>query len=429
MAQSFNLNEEQLAAMVQMMAWVDTRALTLDDLFFLFKSPAGCGKTYTTQALLAQLKGRVVFTAPTNKATKVLRETLTTKEYKPECRTIYSLLGLSLQPNGEVKELSVPEDPVDLSTYKLVVVDEGFMLNSMVWSHLQEAAQEFNLKFLILGDDCQLPPVKEDKSPVADIKNVATLTKVMRHDNQILTLAMATRAKVGNPAASFGDVKSSNDDKGGVWVLNAKQFQDVIADRALLGEFHTGQSKIIAWRNVTVDKWNKFVRVKTYSADVVHTHPWLVGDRVIFTSPAKDLDDEVKATTDDEGVVQSAVIDDHPLYAEFKVWRISVVMDDNRIVIARVLHQDYLGMFNRKAEQYASEAKANSKKWRHFWDFKDAFHNLRHAYAITVHRAQGSTYETAFVEYKDILINPNRQEAVRCFYTAGTRPKKELYLA
>jgi ATP-dependent exoDNAse (exonuclease V) alpha subunit len=67
--------------------------------------------------------------------------------------------------------------------------------------------------------------------------------------------------------------------------------------------------------------------------------------------------------------------------------------------------------------------------WKKFWAFKESFHSARHAYAITAHRAQGSTYQIAFVDYRDILLNRNRQEAARCLYVATSRPKKELYLA
>ena len=95
---------------------------------------------------------------------------------------------------------------------------------------------------------------------------------------------------------------------------------------------------------------------------------------------------------------------------------------------ARVLHEEHEGAFANKTERLAQEAKADKRKWRHFWDLKDAFHSLRHAYAITAHRAQGSTYEHAYVDWRDILLNRNRQEAYRCLYVACTRPKKVLVL-
>ena len=102
--------------------------------------------------------------------------------------------------------------------------------------------------------------------------------------------------------------------------------------------------------------------------------------------------------------------------------------DDNRVIVLRVLHDDCKQDHDRKAEELAQAARLDRRKWSSFWDFKEAFHKVRHSYAITAHRAQGSTYEAAFVDWKDILANRNRSEAFRCLYVACTRPRKELYL-
>jgi hypothetical protein len=50
-------------------------------------------------------------------------------------------------------------------------------------------------------------------------------------------------------------------------------------------------------------------------------------------------------------------------------------------------------------------------------------------YGATVHRAQGSTYETVWVDYQDILKNRNRREAFQCLYVACSRPTTKLLLA
>lgn len=427
-APSWALNEEQQAAYEQIMKWV---ADSHSHHFFLLRGYAGTGKTFTMKAVLQGVRGRVCFTAPTNKAAKVLRETLTTKDYKPECRTIYSLLGLRMEANGEVKELAVPEEEIDLSSYRLIVVDEGSMLNAQVMGHVREAAQLFNLKFLFMGDDAQLPPVKETKSPVFDpevVPNVAALTKVMRHDNAILTLATALRQEVYKIAPKVAMRTNYDLDKmEGVKVMAGEAFAALIGDAAITGDFHEGRAKVIAWRNVTVDKWNRFIRQQVYGPSAAA--PWHVGERVIFTSPAKDLQDEPMASTDDEGLISKVTEDWHPAWTEFKCYRISITLDDNRLATAWVLHPEALGAWNRKSEGLAEAARADRRKWKAFWEFKEAFHQLRHAYAITAHRSQGSTYQTVFGEYRDVLLNQNRQEAFRCLYVLCTRPSKELFLS
>lgn len=417
------LNDEQKTALEKIKAWLADKSAPP---YFLLEGFAGTGKTFAMQALADEIKGRIVFTAPTNKATKVLRDRLKTKDYTPECRTIYSLLGLKLEPNGEVKELSFPEDPIDLTQYALVGVDEASMVNNPVLGHIQTAANTTGVKFLFMGDSAQLPPVGETKSGVWDIEDKAKLETVMRHDNQILALATKIRKVVDHPAPTFKPL-NDNDNKGGVFLCpSAMMFEARVREMAANGGFlKPNGEKVIAWRNVRVDAFNKIIRHQLYGPEVP---TWVEGDRGIFTAPAKDLDDNVVATTDDEGTITRVVEDWHPIYREFKIWRITITLDDNKVIAARVLHEEHLQAYNNRVERLAAEAKADKRKWRHFWDFKDSFHGLRHAYAITAHRSQGSTYDTVFVDWRDVLLNQNRQEAFRCLYVACTRPKRRLYL-
>ena len=395
---------------------------------FLLAGYAGTGKTFCLQHLVKQAKGRMIFTAPTNKATKVLRETLSNDEYKPQCKTIHSLLGLRLEPNGEIKELTVPEDPVDLTSYSLVIVDEASMVNAQLLSFIISTMGQFPaLKFLFLGDPAQLPPVKELRSPVWDwVGGKVELTEVMRNSGPILDFSAVIRGKVNHPAASVSFV-SNNDGELGVWACSDREFREAFLCQPSLDMLAApGRAKLIAWRNVTVDSFNRLVRSRLF-----HSHaekPWLVGDRVVLTEPAKDLDGKFIAVTDDEGCVTRVDEQFHPVWKEFKVWRVSVTTDENTPITLFVLHAASDRDYKLRVDQLAREAKAAPRKWATFWDFKDSFHQLRHAYAITAHRSQGSTYETAFVNWRDILLNRNRQEAMRCLYVAASRPKKELYL-
>lgn len=395
---------------------------------FLLAGYAGTGKTFCLQHLVRQLRGRAVFTAPTNKATRVLRDTLAADDYKPECKTIYSLLGLRLEPNGEVKELSVPEEDTDLSAFRLAVVDEASMVNAQLLGFIKEAiGKSPNVKFLFLGDPAQLPPVKETRSPVWEwAEDKATLTEVVRNAGPILEFVTSLRKIVDHPAPNF-KVVSNNDGESGIWKLPAADFKAKLAEAANLGRLSApGDAKVIAWRNVTVDAVNRFVRAQLFN--VAAEAPWLVGDRVVLTEPATDLENKPMAPTDEEGTITRVEEQWHPTWSEFKVWRINITSDSNLPLTFFVLHQASEVAAKRKLEDLAAEARVAPRKWGAFWEFKDAFHKLRHSYAITAHRSQGSTYNAAFVNWQDILLNRNKPEAMRCLYVACSRPKKELYL-
>lgn len=416
-------NSEQAFAIQQLVEHLNSRSAPL---FITLKGPAGTGKTFTMQFVARDFKRQIIFTAPTNKAVRVLREALTSDHYKnPACRTIYSLLGLQMLPNGEVKELTKSEDPVDLSDVYAVVIDEASMISPVLLTHITEASQQFpHIRWIFMGDPYQLPPVGEAVSPVWELPGVKTLelTKVMRQDNQILQLAQHLRERVATP---FGKLllKADNDGTEGIWMHNAASLENLLLDRA--DEFLRGEARAIAWRNAIVGKYNQRIRERLF-ADTLK-YPWQVGDRIALLEPVKNLDGEVVGTTDEEGAVEQAEEAPHPVY-DIACWRVRMRSDMNTVVPLWIPTVAGNAQFIRRKERLASEARVTRSKWKDFWEFSDAFAKVRYAYAITAHRAQGSTYTKAFVSWSDILSNPNRAEALRCLYVAATRPRKELHL-
>lgn len=422
---TISLNPEQSAALEEMKHFV----LHSPESFFVLSGSAGTGKTTCIRELLNIISGRVCFTAPTNKATRVLADSLRTPEYEPDCCTIYSLLGLRMEPNGSVKVLSTPDvDKLDISHYRVVVIDEAGMINSDVWRYVQMAAGS-GVKFILMGDAAQLPPVKESRSPIWDVENCAKLEKVMRHDNQILTLATKLRKAQGSLQARI-DIRDDHDEEGGVWKLPKSQFLARITEYAREGKFsEPGYCKALAWRNVTVNELNTLIRAQIFES----RESWLVGDRIISAAPANDLDGNKIANTDDEGTVESVSVSGHPLYPSFSVYVLGVVLDTNKKAVFRVLHERDKTVYEAHKARLESAARTAEPKhrrraWGEFWAFVEAFHDVRYGYAVTVHRSQGSTYEEVFVDSADILMNRNRTESLQCLYVACTRPKRKLHI-
>jgi exodeoxyribonuclease-5 len=213
----------------------------------------------------------------------------------------------------------------------------------------------------------------------------------------------------------------------GVWHLSRPTFNLHLEGAAKIGLFSDeGMAKVVAWRNVTVDKYNRQIRDVIFNNP---TEPWLKGDRLIFTEPAKDPnDDEMVATTDDEGEVVRVEVADHPLHSEFKCYALTTVLDTGSAVVAWAVHPESKFELDKRLARMSAEAQADPRRWKAFWSFKESFHAVRHAYAITAHRSQGSTYQNVFVDTMDILANPNRQEAFRCLYVACSRPSRKLIL-
>lgn len=392
--------------------------------FFVLSGYAGTGKTFCMRNVIERSRGSRVefaFTAPTNKAAKELRKVT------GEARTIFSLLGLRIDKSGELKELVSGEKP-DLSEIDVIFIDEGGMVNKNLMDHLKAHVNDGRLKVVFMGDEAQLPPVGEVRSPVwIEDLPTAKLTTVMRHDNQILNLVTHIRTQVFSMQSNIV-LKSDNDGNEGVWKMTKAAFKTKIFQEATDGLFADGQKKkVIAWRNVKVGEYNDLIRGGIFGADARSGY-FLPGERVIAAGPCKSGDDMLLAT-DEEGVVESVRESVHPAEPKYKMLELKTLTEDGRYIRLWILHPESQALFSSDCESLAHQARANGKLWRKFWLLKDLFHEVKYAYAVTAHRAQGSTYQDVFVDTGDILLNRTRKEALQCLYVACSRPTTRLYLA
>jgi exodeoxyribonuclease-5 len=434
-----NLTEEQAAATDDIIDWFREISLGQDefddrmtcaDWFYVLRGYAGTGKSFSMTNLARSGLGmnirpsQICFTAPTNKAVKVLRNYLDGARLN-DCttKTIYSLLGLSLQPNGEVKELSRPEEPVDLSGYKLIVIDEASMVNRFLMDAIECAVEEWGVPFLFMGDPAQLPPVGELATPVWKIERQSTLTKVMRYGDSMLDLATSIRNVVDNP---FPSVKIESAPP--VYRVSKPEWYDKMVENLEL--FKSGDAKCIAWRNITVDKYNNFIRGHIFGKAEARANAWLAGDKIVATSMLKNLDDEIFMRTDEEATILQIALGMHPKYNEFQIWNLLAQDEVGRKVTIRTLTPEGQFNLNNRLNELSMEAKNGKRyKWREFWQLKEAFNEVRHSYAITSHRSQGSSYLKTFIDLEDIMLNRNRQEAFRSLYVSCTRQRQEIYIS
>ena len=414
------LNEEQRYAVGRMHSFINS-----NESFFVLNGPAGTGKTSCVTALIAETSVNVALTAPTNKATKVLRD-LGNKfpEGKAETATIYSILGLRLDKSGE--EVRVAGTGSNRAgRYAVIVVDEGFMVSRKLMRYIREAALEFDSKFIFMGDPYQLPPVKESMSEVSLLPNPVFLTKVMRHDNQILSLATAIRTSIAN-STPLPAIVSNYDDSGGVRRVNSKAFLRMALERFSTQEYldDPWSTKIVAYRNDTVKWYNSCVRRVLYGREADEV-PFTVGERVVVCQPIIcELGDEIMMTTDDEAEVLGIKEEFHPIFRGLLVHRLTLLPDDSpELVTAYVLHESSTSAYEKLKATLAENAN-KSNRWGDYWRLIESIHDVRPAHAITAHRAQGSTFLTSMVDADDILSNRNKNEAVRCLYVAVTRASK-----
>ncbi len=405
------LNKDQQQLMDKWREFISTKS---DQQYFLLSGQAGVGKTTCVKHFLREIQSsgmKIAVTTPTNKSLKVIREAV--RDVPVTFKTIYSLLNLRLEPSGEVKELREVEGSEDASAYDLIWIDEGSMLAQNVIQILEKKLAFSGTKVIILGDKEQLPPVKDDISPIWKRYPVDfELTKVERHDNAILSFVQSIRA---NPDPVFESPGKE------VHILDEDAFEEKIIAAARAGKFHDGTAKAIAWRNATVDILNTIIRNEY--APTKSKAPFVPKDRIVVMSPIPhDIANLPSlANTDDEGVVLNVTVDRHPKFPIYKIWNIDLEMEDGDRIVARVIHPHSEDELQDKLSELA-----NSKKWYDFWQLKDAFHSIKHAYAVTSHRSQGSTFKEVFVDAGDILINKDVDTRTKCLYVGCSRASVEL---
>lgn len=417
------LSSDQKDAWDKLKAWVHT-----DQPYFLLKGYAGAGKTFLLRMLTRDPSTEsktYIFTAPTNKAKKVLASSLLVS-----AATTYSALGLRMSDTEDgtmVMDFGSSSKPY-IPRGAIFVVDEGSYVSKELMDFIETARIESGFKVLYVGDPAQLPPVRESSSKVWKITNDPTcrslLRQVMRFDNQILGLSIKIRQHLKDKVYR-SPVESDHDSNGGVYVLSSK----TKFERAILKGVHSPADfkgrKVIAWRNKTVDLYNNLVR-----SHLGFNDRFCVGDQLMLAEPVE-LNGNIVASVDDDVVVKSVTegsVKHLGTGVSVPVWSLVVEGDANLTLKVPVDNSDVQSILSTLAE-FAKGEKGYRRKeaWKQFWQFKRTFHKVRYGWAITAHRSQGSTYDNVFVDQMDILANSDKRTAFKCLYVSFTRPTTRAF--
>ena len=383
---------------------------------------AGTGKTYLVSRLVEQLLDEdcaVTVCAPTHKAVQVLSEEL--GDAPVQMQTLHSFLGLRLNPTEEGEYELVAEEERDF-TEGVVIVDEASMIGREEWSHIEDAP--FWVQWLFVGDPAQLPPVNEEPSPALDVPG-PTLETIHRQaaDNPILELA--TKIRTGADGR-FGS--KFEDGKGVAVTRDREEFLDSVLrtfDTEAFAEDAT-HARMLAYRNETVRRYNREIRAERYGADADRfvEGEWLVGTETWFHDGVQRL------TNSEEVRVKKATVDTFEAddQSEWTVWELKVRTPGRGLTrTVHVLHEDEFERYEERLERRREKAQDDPSKWDRFFELREQFARVDYAYATTVHRAQGSTYDTVFVDHRDVRVcRGDERDAL--LYVAVTRPSRRLAL-
>ena len=396
----------------------------------------------------------LVLTAPTNKATNVLKLKNVDAGLNTPCTTIHKLLGVRPSSESERRELKKAGKDGS-SAYDVVVVDECSMVSSELMALIQRALR-FH-KVIYVGDPMQLPPIGEELSDTFQVRRKTILSTVMRQrdENPIIALTADLRSQIASGRADLGVFAPAQGSDGcGVFVADGN-LHDWLMDAFLSEAFCADNDlfRYLAWTNAAVGSVNRLVRAAKYGAKAPEYVP---GERLLFRRPAikyvRSMNEygemvsrpAVLFNTDEESDVISAeegVFDPKEFFKEhfrqsgsavawmpmIPCWYLSMKGESDEFPITvMVPHIKGRAAYDRMESIMKDNARANRGEWPLYFAFIESFSETQPVYALTVHRSQGSTFGTVFVDLLDIRKNRNTTEMLKLLYVAASRPKQYL---
>lgn len=420
-----HFTEEQERAMAVLQGVIDGHAGTSDGAQVVLQGYAGTGKTSVIQEFVRRNGGHeIILTAPTNKAVKVLSQKNRQAGLGTECATIYKLLGV--KPGNSDEKRSLKKDGRDSSgLYDVVVIDECSMLSEEMVGYIQKALKHKVVVYV--GDPRQLPPVGEELSPSFGIKRKAVLNTVMRQrgENPIVALTADIRAMIDAGEvdwSAFGSAMGT--DGSGIFKADGS-LEAWLEDAFLSDEFKADNDtfRYLAWTNKTVNSINAHVRAMIYGKDAP---AFVVGERLLMRKPViHHVAGRVvmSFSTDEEAVVTAATIE---TWQDVTCWALILRGDDGVTDSVHVVHANGAEMYQAKEAEMKDRARASRGFWPDYFKFIESFGEVQPVYAMTVHRSQGSTFDSVFIDLLDIRGNRNEIEMLKLLYVGASRPRRFL---
>lgn len=338
-----------------------------------------------------------------------------------------------------------------------MVLDETSMVSAGLAAQLEEAMPQ-GAALVAIGDPAQLQPVDDPTPcPLLEAPIHGHLDQVVRHAGSILELATETR-KLGSGRPPFtssrgvGSMVVAHPDLGS-WCREAvRQVRIAAANEAI------DAVRVLCWTNAAAEKFNRLLHRALYGPDAP---PWVTGQPIVSSGVILGPDGaplvgstcemELLRVTPGEGAlggdelqaVREVLLGKRKTKAGEQLplwqwWEIEARVSGGRgrRVAFQVIHQEQLLSWRKANNTIAALAKAEKEAgneagakglWGMHWSRKDAFAAISPVWAMTIHKAQGSTFEQVFL-HPDVDRNPDGAALNQLAYVGITRASKALHV-
>ncbi|WP_318734893.1 ATP-dependent DNA helicase [Roseofilum sp. Belize Diploria] len=411
---------------------------------------AGTGKTYTIsrciQALPLTTPLRILLCSPTNKALKVLKSNFEgSADNNPlieyQFLTIAQTLGKQpVENNQKMEEEFLIVSPKELDQYQVIIVDEYSMIGQ---EDLEDLLIKYSGKILFVGDNAQLSPINQKSPPVDDLEefidddNTWRLTEVMRYSGQVGLLAYELR----NTSPRKINRTNFSGDETLVWLQGRDEVKKLLKEASNRFSEDPNNFRILTYTNKSCVRYNEQFRLHLWGLHADDS-PYHVGERLIAKSPVSrgSLDGSgatvrILNNSDEFTLTESATLKEAtaseilPEYQELLApldkykWRYWVL--PYGFYNLRVLDEEMAGEYKKLLKRLADSRDGKLT----FWKMKSQlFDDIGYAYALTTHKAQGSTFDSVLILWDELQARYlDDADSRRLTYTAITRCKSCAY--
>lgn len=350
----------------------------------------GTGKTTIIKAIVYLLREvfkakekDIALLAPTGRAAKKMMETTNLKS-----STVHRYLGWDKDAN----KFGINE--YNPNPEKYVIVDEVSMLDTILMASLLKGIKR-DVKLILVGDYYQLPSVGQGqvlKDLIdTDIIEVIKLNCLYRQNEESYIPILASEIREKDLSESF---MTKKDDYNFIITDNTKTIPNIlyIVENALKKGYTDKDIQILApmYKSINgIDMLNKYLQK-------------------LFNPPANNKKETILADViyrEGDKVLQLVNDTENNVYNGDLGYIINIIDAKNSKSKKNEIVVDYDG---------------NTVTYT-----KEVYNNIRHGYAISIHKAQGSEFPLVIMP---IVNNFNRMLYNKLIYTGVTRAKKSLII-
>jgi exodeoxyribonuclease-5 len=419
---------------------------------FVVKGFAGTGKTSLISALVKTLdlmKIKSLLLAPTGRAAKVFSGYAGKTAY-----TIHRKIYRQKSAGDGFGDFILNKN---LFSNLVIIVDEASMIsdslsegNAFGSGRLLADLMSFvnegqNCRLILIGDTAQLPPVGIVISPALDRNQLAMympvagefmLTDIVRQnsDSGILQNATIVRNKITSSDLAAPSLKHKG--MSDVAFISGNDLIDII--ERCYRKYGTDEVIVLCRSNKKANQYNAGIRKQILFREdelsggdllmvVRNNYYWLKDKQELEFIANGDIVKilKIRKYTERYGFrFAYALLNLVDYDVEFEAWiMLDTLMADSPSLVQEDNHRFYNSVF----EDYAH---LGSKAKQYKAVKEDEFFNalqVKYAYAVTCHKAQGGQWKTVIIDQGFINSERVDLEYLRWLYTAITRASEELY--